>query len=199
MFTLLLLSSSPVALFVPKIFLVLVVSGEENDASSSSRCRCASSRGGRGGAGRTIGRRPRLLHISMNAPQERNTANRTWPGLMRSILMLLLLSFSFFLSLSFSLSVSRTKRVFDVCFYEDSVGEIWSCCGEVFYSFRRDISYFKNNTVVVVRASTVGSSKLSLSFSLILIRSAPRPSTLPRQTAAHFSNNIPLTSTKRPR
>jgi len=73
------------------------------------------------------------------------------------------------------------------------------CCGEVFYSFRRDISYFKNNTVVVVRASTVGSSKLSLSFSLILIRSAPRPSTLPRQTAAHFSNNIPLTSTKRPR
>jgi hypothetical protein len=39
------------------------------------------------------------------------------------------------------------------------------CCGEVFYSFRRDISYFKNNTVVVVRASTVGSSKLSLFLS----------------------------------
>ena len=39
--------------------------------------------------------------------------------------MILLLSF-FLLFLSLSLSVSRTKRVFDVCFYEDSVGEIWS-------------------------------------------------------------------------
>ena len=119
---LLLLSSSPVA-FDPKIFLVVVlVSGEENDASSSSWCRCASSRGGGRGAGRTIGRRPRLLHISMNPPQERNTANRTWPGLMRSMLSDIasfLFPFSFFLSLS----LSRAQSVFDVCFYEDSVGE----------------------------------------------------------------------------
>ena len=32
-----------------------------------------------------IGRLPLLLHSSMNAPQERNTANRTCPGLMTSI------------------------------------------------------------------------------------------------------------------
>ena len=31
------------------------------------------------------GRLPLLLHSSMNAPQERNTANRTCPGLMTSI------------------------------------------------------------------------------------------------------------------
>ena len=144
--------------------------------------------------------------------------------------MILLLSSFLFLSFSLFLSVSRAQSVFGVCFYEDSVAReeyikargsnakkvvvlviivrrtrrenvFARCCGEVFYSFRRDISqlFKNNNTVVVVRASTVGSSKLSLSFSLILIRSAPRPSTLPRQTAAHFSNNTPLTSTKRPR
>ena len=116
MFTLLLLSSSPAALFDPKIFLVVVlVSGEENDASSSSRCRCASSRGGRGGAGRTIGRRPRLLHISMKAPQERNTANRTWPGLMRS--MLSDIASFLFPSLSLSLSLSRAQSVCLMCVF----------------------------------------------------------------------------------
>lgn len=111
----LLLSSSPVA-FDPKIFLVvLVVSGEENDASSSSWCRCASSRGGGRGAGRTIGRRPRLLHISMNAPQERNTANRTWPGLMRS--MLSDIASFLFPSLSLSLSLSRAQSVCLMCVF----------------------------------------------------------------------------------
>ena len=111
----LLLSSSPVA-FDPKIFLVvLVVSGEENDASSSSWCRCASSRGGGRGAGRTIGRRPRLLHISMKAPQERNTANRTWPGLMRS--MLSDIASFLFPSLSLSLSLSRAKSVCLMCVF----------------------------------------------------------------------------------
>lgn len=115
MLTLLLLSSSPVA-FDPKIFLVvLVVSGEENDASSSSWCRCASSRGGGRGAGRTIGRRPRLLHISMNAPQERNTANRTWPGLMRS--MLSDIASFLFPSLSLSLSLSRAQSVCLMCVF----------------------------------------------------------------------------------
>ena len=115
MLTLLLLSSSPVA-FDPKIFLVvLVVSGEENDASSSSWCRCASSRGGGRGAGRTIGRRPRLLHISMKAPQERNTANRTWPGLMRS--MLSDIASFLFPSLSLSLSLSRAQSVCLMCVF----------------------------------------------------------------------------------
>ena len=33
------------------------------------------------------GRLPLLLHSSMNAPQERNTANRTCPGLMTSIII----------------------------------------------------------------------------------------------------------------
>ena len=119
MLTLLLLSSSPVA-FDPKIFLVvLVVSGEENDASSSSWCRCASSRGGGRGAGRTIGRRPRLLHISMKAPQERNTANRTWPGLMRSMLSDIasfLFSF-FFLSFSLSLSLCLAHKACLMCVF----------------------------------------------------------------------------------
>lgn len=116
MLTLLLLSSSPAALFDPKIFLVVVlVSGEENDASSSSWCRCASSRGGGRGAGRTIGRRPRLLHISMNAPQERNTANRTWPGLMRS--MLSDIASFLFPSLSLSLSLSRAQSVCLMCVF----------------------------------------------------------------------------------
>ena len=112
MLTLLLLSSSPAALFDPKIILVVVlVSGEENDASSSSWCRCASSRGGGRGAGRTIGRRPRLLHISMNAPQERNTANRTWPGLMRSMLS----DIASFLFPSLSLSLSLCLAHKSVC------------------------------------------------------------------------------------
>ena len=116
MLTLLLLSSSPAALFDPKIILVVVlVSGEENDASSSSWCRCASSRGGGRGAGRTIGRRPRLLHISMNAPQERNTANRTWPGLMRS--MLSDIASFLFPSLSLSLSLSRAQSVCLMCVF----------------------------------------------------------------------------------
>ena len=115
MLTLLLLSSSPAA-FDPKIFLVVVlVSGEENDASSSSWCRCASSRGGGRGAGRTIGRRPRLLHISMKAPQERNTANRTWPGLMRS--MLSDIASFLFPSLSLSLSLSRAQSVCLMCVF----------------------------------------------------------------------------------
>ena len=141
--------------------------------------------------------------------------------------MILLLSFFLFLSFSLSLSLCLAHKACLMCvFMKIPLGReyikargsnakkvvvvvvvvrrtrkenVACCCGEVFYSFRRDISYFQNNTVVVVRASTVGSSKLSLSFSLILICSAPRPSTLPRQTAAHFSNNIPLTSTKRPR
>ena len=62
-------------------------SGEEYDASSSRRG--GNEEGGEGcgsGSGRMrIGRRPRLLHSSMNAPHERNTAKRTCPGLMKSM------------------------------------------------------------------------------------------------------------------
>jgi len=61
-------------------------SGEEYDASSSRRGNEEGGEGGGSGSGRMrIGRRPRLLHSSMNAPQERNTAKRTCPGLMKSM------------------------------------------------------------------------------------------------------------------
>ena len=62
-------------------------SGEEYDASSSRGRRTEEGgEGGGSGSGRMrIGRRPRLLHSSMNAPQERNTAKRTCPGLMKSM------------------------------------------------------------------------------------------------------------------
>ena len=64
-------------------------SGEEYDASSSrggGGTEEEGFEGGGSGSGRMrIGRRPRLLHSSMNAPQERNTAKRTCPGLMKSM------------------------------------------------------------------------------------------------------------------
>jgi hypothetical protein len=112
--------------------------------------------------------------------------------------VILLLSFSPFLLLSLSLSLCLAHKACLMCvFMKIPLGRleylkargsnakkvvvlvlvvrrtrrenVARCCGEVFYSFRRDISYFKNNnTVVVVRASTVGSSKLSLSFSYSL-------------------------------
>jgi hypothetical protein len=63
-------------------------SGEEYDASSSRRGNEEGGEGGGSGSGRMrIGRRPRLLHSSMNAPQVRNTAKRTCPGLMKSMWM----------------------------------------------------------------------------------------------------------------
>jgi hypothetical protein len=65
-------------------------SGEEYDASSSRGREGTEEEGGEEGGGSgsgrmRIGRRPRLLHSSMNAPQERNTAKRTCPGLMKSM------------------------------------------------------------------------------------------------------------------
>ena len=69
----------------PKAEVVVVV--PIGDDTSSSTFGCGEASGGEAYPSWDIidGRLPLLLHNSMNAPQERNTANRTCPGLMTSI------------------------------------------------------------------------------------------------------------------
>ena len=73
----------------PKADVVVVVVPIGDDTSSST-FGCGEASGGEAYPSWDIidGRLPLLLHNSMNAPQERNTANRTCPGLMTSIIII---------------------------------------------------------------------------------------------------------------